>query len=408
MGMRLTLLESALIILSATGSLEPALAAGGDWVVMSRQAEKLIDNHNYQDALKLNREILNLIPADKLGKKLNTLRNIADCQMNLKMGNEMLATVTEMVDLGRVARRSDKLDTDGLLALNDLLVMSERGIPGTYVYKERVRLGKKLNEQVVSICQLGFPEKLTAERLDSMARNFIEDSDDAGALKALKSILPKANPDKPIYAIVEAQIAALEKRAGKPQQFEKLLQARVARHGFVEGTRLMSDAEMWIADYKACNASLDRCMDYLKKHPDDDKLLRCLNSRYVVIMDATGKAENGEFPLREAVAVAERLRQANKTKEAENQYQAYCRLLAENLEQQGPARHKEAQAWQERSREKNLAAKTARNKKDLQTELFLTEKDLRELEKFERSKKHDQLEKQNPSKTVPDSRGKGQ
>lgn len=387
MGMRLSLLMSALIILSATGYMQPVGAAGSDWVVMSRQSEKLLSSGNYKEALKLNREILPLMPPDAVGKKLYALRNIADCQLNLKMGSEMLATISEMVNIGLEAKRADRLDTDGLLALNDLFVMSEHGIPGSYEYTERVRLYKKLNQQVIRLCEAVFPEKLTPELRDSLARSFIADRDNPGALKELKTILQKTSKNRPIYSIIEAQIAALEKRDGRPQHFEKLLKERIASHGFVEGTRLMSDAEMWIADYAACNASLNKCMEYLNKHPDDDKLLRCLNSRYVVIMDATGKAEKGEVPLRQAVAVAERLRRSNNSQESYAQYRSYCHLLAKDLLEQGAARQKEAAVWQERSREPNLATKTAKYKKELQTEIFLTEKDLKDLKRMEQIKK---------------------
>lgn len=382
MGMRLTLLLSALIFLSVTGLPGSVQAAGRDWLVMMRQSEKLVDGANYQQALSLNKEILPLLPAGQIGKKLNVLHSSAVCQMNLKMGNELLETIKQMVALGLAAKRADNLDTDGLLALNEIVSMSERGIPGKYSFEERVRLGQKLNEQVLLLCKAVFPEKITAERLDSMARSYIAAGDDKGAERALKTVLEKADRKKPIYDVAEAQLAALQKRLGHPQQFEKLSKERKDKYGFVEGTRRMSDGEMWVADYKACNASLDKCIDYLKKHPNDEELLRCMHARYVVVMDATGKADKGVVPMREAVAVADRLRKAKKTKAAEDEYRYFCGVLAETLKEQGPAHFKEAENWKDRSREPGLAEKTAREKKDLQKEIFLTEKEMRDLEKY--------------------------
>lgn len=382
MGMRLTLLLSALIFLSVTVLPGQSLGAGRDWLVMMRQSEKLVDSENYQQALNLNKEILLLLPADKVGKRLNMMHSIAVCQINLKMGNELLETIKQMVSLGLAAKRADNLDTDSLLALNEIVSLSERGIPGKYSYEERVRLGQKLNEQVLLLCKAVFPEKITAERLDSMARTFIAASDDRGAERALKTVLEKADRRKPIYDVAEAQLAALQKRLGNSQLFEKLIKERIARYGFVGGTRRMSDGEMWAADYKACNASLDKCMDYLKKHPDDEELLRCTQARYVVVMDATGKADKGVVPMRQCVAIADRLRKAKKTEAAESEYRFFCSALEMTLREQGPAHCKEADMWREKSRDPGLAQKTAREKKDLQKAIFLTEKEMRDLENY--------------------------
>lgn len=228
-----------------------------------------------EEALAHYRLALKALPASDLINKAD-LQTLVTLQL-VKLKRDEQASV----DLNLLVNQMRQLSgqhaaTDRLLysltALAEELDLRSQGSPGTLAQRKKQL---SMLERLYCNC---LPKYVGVDRLCAESRVFLSYGDVHSAWQFMEKIAPYMHGTEQKRQEFEARLAAVKKRDGKPETYNKLFSELTAKKGLAQAAATMADAQSWAADYEGCIQTIESTRKSLKKSGNlDSAALRAMS-----------------------------------------------------------------------------------------------------------------------------------